>query len=65
MKKIYFEPTMRIKLFDFQTSVLEASLDDGNPSDLPGGGGKDPGEDDGEDWGGTKERNPWDSNGLW
>ena len=65
MKKIYFEPQMRIKMFDFQTSVLEASLDDGNPSDLPGGGGKDPGDDSGEDWGGAKERNPWDSNGLW
>ncbi len=65
MKKIYFEPQMRIKLFDFQTSVLEASLDDGTPSDLPGGGGKDPNPDDPEEWGGAKERNPWDSNSLW
>ncbi len=56
---------MRIKLFDFQTSVLEASLDDGTPSDLPGGGGKDPNPDDPEEWGGAKGRGGWDSNGLW
>lgn len=52
---------------EIETDLLIMSLDDSNPSDLPGNPGKTPGEDEGEEeiWGGAKGRNAWSNGGLW
>ena len=65
MKKIYSEPKMLTRNCDMDTELLGASLNDGKPTDLPGGGGKDPNPDEDDEWGGAKGRDGWDANGLW
>ena len=65
MKKIYSEPKMLTRNCDMDTELLGASLNNDNPTDLPGGGGKDPNPDEDDEWGGAKGRDGWDANGLW
>lgn len=58
MKKIYFEPKMRIKIFDMEVFMQNPSIN----SDLenhPGQGGDD------DDYGNAKERDGWEDGGLW
>ena len=66
MKKIYFEPKMRIKVPQLTTDLLGMSIDPGSSTNLPGGGSTSGGDDDEEDdWGGAKGRGLWDNDGLW
>lgn len=68
MKKIYLKPETFNVSSELKISLMVPSLDPNNPSDLPGNpgnGGQGPGgDDDEEDWGGAKGRNPFE-NGLW
>lgn len=65
MKKIYFEPKMRITMPQLKSEFLIMSLDDQDPTNLPDNPPDKGGDGEEGEWGGIKERNAWEDGGLW
>ena len=70
MKKIYLQPKTKVTCPSLESFLIgESPLDPNNPTsglggNDPGNGGN-PGDDEGDDWGGAKGRGMWDRGGLW